>query len=83
MKSQTEREEAIKRDYEAKMLDYEDKLAQQQKEIHILAQGFQAQQAKLNKQMVKVQPTLESCIRVEDSHHKRTSRAKNSRERGP
>jgi len=29
MKSQTEREEAIKRDYEAKMLDYEDKLAQQ------------------------------------------------------
>ena len=29
MKSQTEREEAIKQDYEAKILEYDDKVAQQ------------------------------------------------------
>jgi len=38
--------------------------------------------------MVKALPTptlttAESCIRVEDSHRKRTSRAKNSRDKGP
>ena len=33
--------------------------------------------------MVKAQPNVENCIRVEDSHHTRAARAKNSRERAP